>query len=163
METVYLETSFVSYLTARPSRSILGAAHQQVTRDWWERRRSSFALRVSELVVRECSAGDPEAVSARLASIVGIPRLALDPPTAALAKDLVRQRLVPPAAAEDALHIVLAASHGIDFILTWNFKHIANPMLQLRLASYLDERGMVLPFICTPEELLGEDSGAPDG
>jgi hypothetical protein len=76
-----------------------------------------------------------------------------------IALNLVRRGLVPPQVAEDALHIAIAAAHRADFILTWNFKHIANPMMQRRIASFLDEINVPLPFICTPEELLGEDNG----
>ena len=75
MQIVYLETSFISYLTARPSRTIIGAAHQEITRDWWSRKRTVFELRISELVVRECAAGDPEAAQRRLDAITGIGRL----------------------------------------------------------------------------------------
>ncbi|MDD5035235.1 MAG: type II toxin-antitoxin system VapC family toxin [Methylococcaceae bacterium] len=159
MQTVYLETSFVSYLTARPSRTIVGAAHQQITRDWWSNKRSAFELRISELVVRECAAGNPDAAQRRLAAIDGIARLEINEQVERIALGLVRRHLVPPQVAEDALHIAIAAAHGMDFILTWNFKHIANPTLQYRIAGYLDEINLALPFICTPEELLGEDNG----
>lgn len=159
MQTVYLETSFISYLTARPSRTIIGAAHQEITRDWWLRKRTAFELRISELVVRECGAGDPEAARRRLDVIAGIGRLEINERVDLIALNLVRRGLVPPQVAEDALHIAIAAAHGCDFILTWNFKHIANPMIQRRIASFLDEINLPLPFICTPEELLGEDNG----
>lgn len=159
MQSVYLETSFISYLTARPSRTIIGAAHQEITRDWWSRKRDVFELRISELVVRECAAGDPEAAQRRLDAIAGIPRFEINERVERIALCLVQRGLIPPQVAEDALHIAIAAVHGADFILTWNFKHIANPMMQRRIAGYLDEIGLPLPFICTPEELLGEDDG----
>lgn len=159
MQTVYLETSFISYLTARPSRTIIGAAHQEITRDWWLRKRTAFELRISELVVRECGAGDPEAAQRRLEAIAGMGRLEINEQVDLIALNLVQRGLVPPQVAEDALHIAIAAAHRCDFILTWNFKHIANPMMQRRIASFLDEINLPLPFICTPEELLGEDDG----
>lgn len=159
MQIVYLETSFISYLTARPSRTIVGAAHQEITRDWWARKSTAFELRISELVVRECAAGDSEAAQRRLDAIANIGRLEINGRVEEIALGLVRRGLVPPQVAEDALHIAIAAAHGADFILTWNFKHIANPMMQRRIAGYLDELGFPLPFICTPEELLGEDDG----
>lgn len=159
MQTVYLETSFISYLTARPSRTIIGAAHQEITREWWLRKRMVFELRISELVVRECAAGDPEAAQRRLDVIAGIARFEINERVEQIALGLVHRGLVPPQVAEDALHIAIAAAHGADFILTWNFKHIANPMMQRRIAGFLDEINLPLPFICTPEELLGEDDG----
>lgn len=159
MQSVYLETSFISYLAARPSRTIIEAAHQQVTRDWWSRKRLAFDLRISELVVRECAAGDPDAARQRLDVIAGIARLEINQQVEEIAVGLVRRGLVPPHVAEDALHIALAAAHGVDFILTWNFKHIANPAMQYRIAGFLDEINLALPFICTSEELLGEDDG----
>jgi predicted nucleic acid-binding protein len=158
MQTVYLETSFVSYLTARQSRTIIGAAHQQITRDWWERERLKYELRISELVLLECSKGDAEAARRRLDAIRGIPRLELGDTVRTVAHDLVTRGFVPAKVAEDALHIAIAATHGVDFILTWNFKHIANPILQARIAECLSEWNLVIPFICTPEELLGEDN-----
>ena len=159
MQIVYLETSFISYLTARPSRTIIGAAHQEITREWWSRKRATFELRISELVVRECAAGDPEAAQRRLDAITGIGRLEINEQVEQIAFGLVQRGLIPPQVAEDALHIAIAAAHGADFILTWNFKHIANPMMQRRIAGFLNEINLPLPFICTPEELLGEDDG----
>lgn len=159
MQIVYLETSFISYLTARPSRTIIGAAHQEITRDWWSRKRTAFELRISELVVRECAAGDPEAAKRRLNAITGIGRLEINERVEQIALGLVQRGLVPPQVAEDALHIAIAAAHGADFILTWNFKHIANPIMQSRIAGFFNEINLPLPFICSPEELLGEDDG----
>jgi hypothetical protein len=110
-------------------------------------------------VVHECAAGDSEAAQRRLKLIRGIPRLEINTQVEQIALELVQRGLVPPQVAEDVLHIAIAAAHGADFILTWNFKHIANPMLQHRIAGFLAELHLPLPFICTPEELLGEDDG----
>jgi predicted nucleic acid-binding protein len=163
MQSVYLETSFISYLTSRPSRTIIGAAHQEITRNWWERRRTAYDLSISELVIRECAAGHPDAAARRLAAISGIGRLEINEKVEQIATGLVGRGLVPPHVAEDALHIAIAAAHGVDYILTWNFKHIANPVMQLRIAGFLAEMELPLPFICSPEMLLGEDDGTtPD-
>lgn len=153
---MYLETTIVSYLTARPSRTIIGAAHQQITRDWWQKRRHEFELVVSEIVVGEAEGGNPEAAARRLAALEGLPRLALTPDTLATAREFVERNLLPTKASEDALHIALATHHRVDYLLTWNCKHIANPEIQARLAAYLSERNLFLPYICTPEELLGD-------
>lgn len=159
---VYIETSVISYLTARPARTIIGAAHQQITQDWWERARGGYDLLISELVVRECSAGDPEAAEKRLNTLQGIALLEINPQVRSIATGLVTEGCVPPNVFEDALHIAIAAVHGVDFILTWNFKHIANPVLQQRIAGYLEHCGTLMPFICSPQELLGEDDGSID-
>jgi hypothetical protein len=155
---VYLETTVISYLTApRPSRTIIVAAHQEITAQWWERRRHDFDLVVSELVLREAAAGDPEVAQRRLAVLAGVPRLALSEGALQLGTEFVRRGLLPTKAAEDGMHIAVATVHGVDYLLTWNCAHIANAEIQEGLAEFLFERGLVLPFICTPEELLGGD------
>lgn len=155
---VYLETTVISYLTApRLSRTVIVAAHQEITVHWWERRRHDFDLAVSELVLREAAAGDPEVAQRRLAVLAGLPRLALTEDVLELGAEFVRRRLLPEKAAEDGLHIAVATIHRTDYLLTWNCAHIANPEIQERLAEFLFERGLILPFICTPEELLGGD------
>lgn len=155
---VYLETTVISYLTARPMRTVVGAAHQQITLDWWHERRHEFDLVVSEAVFREAERGDPEAAERRLVVLKGIPRLALTDEVLHLAEQFVRKDLLPSKAAEDGVHIAVATVHTVDYLLTWNCAHIANPELQAKLAEYLLELGLFLPFICTPEELLGAES-----
>ena len=155
---VYLETTVVSYLAApRPSRSVIVAAHQEITVHWWDRRRHDFDVVVSELVLREAAGGDPELAQRRLEVLAGLPRLALTESALWLGTEFIRQRLLPEKAAEDGMHIALATVHDVDYLLTWNCAHIANPEIQERLARFLFEKGLVLPFICTPEELLGGD------
>src|SRR2546430_8489882 len=116
--SVYVETTVPSYLTAWPSRDLVRAAHQQITREWWARR-DGFELYTSRLVVQECQAGDPEAAAERLAALAGIPLLEQETDLADLAAALLRD--VPlPAKAADALHIATAAVHGMQYLLTWN-------------------------------------------
>jgi hypothetical protein len=122
---VYLETTIPSYITARPSRDIVRAAEQEVTRAWWTTR-NRFDLYVSELVVDEASAGDPQAATQRLQAIMEIPLLGMTPEAESLGNALVRRAALPHRAAIDALHIALAAVHGMHYLLTWNCKHIAN-------------------------------------
>ncbi|PQJ95814.1 hypothetical protein CXB77_15910 [Chromatium okenii] len=157
--SVYIETSVISYLTARPSKTILGAAHQQITCAWWERR-SEYNLFVSELVLRECEAGDTSAAEKRLASIADFPLLLITEDILQIAEALLEQQIIPLKAAEDALHIALATAYHIDYLITWNCRHIANPEIQRNIAIYLESIGLPLPFICTPEELLGEEGDA---
>lgn len=154
---IYLETSVISYLTARPSKTIIGAAHQQITAAWWEQR-DRYSLVVSEAVIRECAAGDPEAAKKRLALLADIPILRMNEQIAALARALVERSIVPRKAAEDAIHIATATVYNVDYLLTWNCRHIANPDIQRGIGLHLDEQGLYMPFICTPEELSGEDN-----
>jgi len=144
---VYLETSVISYLTARPSKSIIGAAHQQITTAWWNKR-SDYDLFVSELVLRECAAGDPDAAVKRLEIVKTIPLLVATEEAYQLAEALLKERIIPAKAAEDGLHIAIATIHAVDYLLTWNCKHIANPELQSKIMDYLKETGQFLPFVC---------------
>lgn len=151
---VYVETSVISYLTARPSKSIIGAAHQQISLAWWERR-SDYELFVSQSVWQECAAGDPAAAQKRLAALDGIAVLAVTEDMIRLAASLVQRAIIPAKAVEDALHIAVSTLHHVDFLVTWNCRHIANPVIQEKIAVYLEQIGLFLPIICTPEELLG--------
>jgi hypothetical protein len=155
---VYVETSVISYLAARPSKTIIGAAHQQITSAWWNQR-NDYDLFVSELVLRECAAGDPNAARRRLEIVESIPLLVATEESYQLAEAFLRKGIIPAKAAEDSLHIAIAIIHSVDYLLTWNCKHIANPELQRKIMDYLSEQGQFLPFICTPEELLGEENG----
>jgi predicted nucleic acid-binding protein len=151
---VYLETTFVSYLTARLSRDLIVAGHQQITQDWWHRRRGDFDLYVSELVLREAGAGDAEAAKERLAVLATLPRLAVDDEASGLAEALVSPGPLPEKAASDALHIATAAVHGIAYLLTWNCRHMANATIRTKIEEICASRGFKPPIICTPEELL---------
>jgi hypothetical protein len=151
---IYVETSVISYLAARPSKTIIGAAHQQITVAWWELR-SDYELFVSQSVWQECAAGDPEAAQKRLAALEGIPVLAVTQDMIRLAEAFIEQAIIPAKAIEDALHIAVSTLHHVDFLLPWNCRHIANPMIQEKIAMYLEQLGLFLPIICTPEELLG--------
>ena len=151
---IYVETSVISYLTARPSKTIIGAAHQQITLAWWELR-SDYELLVSQAVWQECAAGDPVAAQKRVAALEGISVLAVTQDMIRLAEALIAQGIIPAKAIEDALHIAVSTLHHVDFLLTWNCRHIANPVIQEKIAVYLEQLGLFLPIICTPEELLG--------
>jgi len=154
--SVYIETSIISYLTSRVSRNLIGAARQQLTQAWWDTR-LNYDLYISEVVYRECAAGDPNAAKKRLDAIEGLTLLRVTTKAKEISKTLVARGIIPAKAAEDALHISIATVHAMDFLLTWNCKHIANPGIQKRIALYLKEQGLFLPFICTPDELLGAD------
>ena len=152
---VYIETSVISYLTSRPSKNVIEAGHQQSTYLFWDKR-SEFDLVASELVLTECSAGDAMAAGRRVDALSTIPLLDITPRSVELAKGLVAAGIVPPMASEDALHISIATVHFVDYLLTWNCRHIANPEIQARIAEQFQPQGLFLPFICTPDELLGD-------
>ncbi|HKQ52789.1 MAG TPA: type II toxin-antitoxin system VapC family toxin [Pyrinomonadaceae bacterium] len=153
---VYIETTVVSYLTARSSRDIVIAAHQQITQDWWANRRSDFELYASQLVIQESSAGDAQMARLRLTALDEILLLDVSEAAVELARLLVQKGPIPEKAAVDALHIAVAAVHGMDYLLTWNCRHIANAEMQTSVAAISRESGYEPPVICTPEELLGD-------
>ena len=154
--TVYVETSIISYLAARPSRDLITAAHQQVTHVWWRERRSDFDLYVSQVVLDEAAAGDPDAAMRRAGLLADLPLLDIAPEAAELAVSLSERVPLPPRAAADAAHIAIAAYHRIDFLLTWNSAHIANAELRPRIEDICRQRGFRPPVLCTPDELMGE-------
>ena len=152
---VYLETTIVSYLTAKPSRDLIIAAHQQITEEWWETRRQGFDLFISELVIREAAAGDQAAAQKRLDALEEITLLELNEQALHLAAEIVQKGLIPETAKEDALHISLATVHGMDYLLTWNCRHIANAEMRNGVTSICASQGYEAPVISTPEELMG--------
>jgi predicted nucleic acid-binding protein len=154
MRSVYLETSIVSYLAARPSRDLLIAACQQATRDWWQRHRLQYDLYTSPLVVNEAGTGDPEASQKRLDYLRTIPELRITDEVRDLAKALVEEGALPDGAQADALHIAAAAVHRMDLLLTWNCRHIDNPVTKPLVRAVCAASGYACPEICTPIEML---------
>lgn len=148
--TVYIETSIVSYLAARPSRDPVTARNQQLTHKWWNTRRQQYALYTSEFVLREAARGDPHLAQQRLALLASIPLLQSQVAAADLATELQRQVPLPPQASEDAMHIALAAMSGMACVLTWNCKHIANPRLRERIERVCALWGVQVPILSTP-------------
>lgn len=153
VSTVYIESSVISYLTSRPSRDLVTAARQAITVEWWDDRKSGYEVYISALVEEEISCGDPHASSLRLSIVEGIPALDISEEAKNLAKDLVRFEAIPRNSEEDALHIAIAAANGMDFLLTWNFKHINNAETKEAIAKVVESHGLVCPVLCSPEEL----------
>lgn len=153
--SIYVETSIVSYLTARPNRDLVRAAHQEVTREWWETR-GAFSLYVSQLVLDEAGAGDAGAALLRLEALRDVPRLELTSKATTLGRNLLREAALPSKATADALHIALAAVHGMDLLLTWNCAHIANATMRPKIEAICRASGFEPPVICTPLELTEE-------
>jgi predicted nucleic acid-binding protein len=154
---VYVETSIVSYLTARPSRDIVTLGLQQTTRDWWDNQREKFDLYTSQLVIRESRGGDQEAARKRLEALANLPVLAITPEAESVANQLLQEGALPAKAADDALHIAMAAMNGMEYLLTWNCRHIANAVMRPLIEDICREAGLEPPIICTPIELLEEE------
>ena len=149
---VYIEESVISFLSARQSRDVVLAARQELTRRWWRARRS-YDLFVSQLVLDEAGAGDPKARARRLRILRGIPVLALTDRARELADELVRLGVLPKKATVDAFHVAIAADHQIDYLLTWNCRHIANATMRGTIDAICRSEGLDPSVICTPEEL----------
>ncbi|MCF7977754.1 MAG: type II toxin-antitoxin system VapC family toxin [Chromatiaceae bacterium] len=155
-KTVYIETSIPSYLTARPSRDVRAAAWQQITTEWWDSARKDFSIFTSELTIVEASAGNPEAAERRLSVLQEIPELEIDEEVQEFAEQLISKGGIPTSAEADALHVAVAAVHRIDYLLTWNCRHIDNAKNKPIIRSICIETGYPYPEICTPMELLPE-------
>ena len=151
---VYIETTVISLLTARPARDVVQTAWQQLTREWWELRRQKFDLYISNQVVTEARCGDAEAARRRLEVLQGIPELEVNDEVVALAKRLAKGMALPPRKAADAVHIATAAIHGIEFLATWNCTHLANPVLEAKARAICADYGYHCPLIATPHELM---------
>jgi hypothetical protein len=154
-ETVYIETSILGYLTARPSRDIIVAANIEITREWWNTRRSDFQLYSSQAVLKETTQRDAKIASQRLEILSNLLLLNLNQSVLDLAEQFLGRSNLPAKADVDAVHIAVATVHGMDYLLTWNCKHIANAQIQGKLAEISIDFGYELPILCTPYELLG--------
>lgn len=152
-KAVYVESSVISYLGALPSRDVVTAARQTLTHQWWNSSRQKFELFVSVLVRREITSGDPVAAQRRLDYIEGIQLLAASPEAQSVADALVSGGALPEKAKEDALHIGIAAAQGVDYLLTWNFRHINNAQQKADIVKIVESFEFGCPMLCSPEEL----------
>ena len=151
---LYLETTIPSYLVARPSRDVRLAADQLATHEWWDERRHDYELFTSQTVLDEAMRGDPAFAAARRAQLAGVTLLSNLPEAAELAKRLLRDGIIPAVATDDATHIALAPAHGMEYLLTWNCKHINNHRIRSRIEQACEAAGLLCPDICTPAELM---------
>jgi hypothetical protein len=158
MDTVYIETSIVSYLRQKPSTQVVTAARQLLTHQWWDDERQNYELVVSQYVVDEASAGDPALAAERLETLEGIPLLPNAPEIPQIAAEIMSLGVLPAKAQVDALHIAAVAHHRIQYLLTWNCRHIANAKILPGIYNVLTDLGIPVPIICTPEEMLGDDT-----
>lgn len=150
---VYIETTVISYLTARPCNDLIRTAHQEITRQWWQDARPGFDLFVSGIVANEIAGGDAGAARARLDAIHDIPRLETTEEAIILADKLILALRLPARVAADAFHIATATVHGMDYLLSWNCTHIANAKLSHTAHAVCIGAGYRPPIICTPQEL----------
>ena len=151
---VYVETTVVSYLKARPSRDLIVTGHQQITCDWWDTRRGDYELCVSQLVHEEAAEGDPQAAQERLEALAAMTMLEISEEAVSLAEELVQAGALPSKAGNDALHIAVAAIHRVPYLLTWNCRHMANATMRAQIEAVCASRGFKAPIICTPEEMM---------
>lgn len=151
---LYVETTIPSYLVARRSRDARLAVDQAAAEQWWQLRRADYELHTSAIVVEEIMRGEAVMAAARVRYLEGVPRLPVTPAVASLTKRLLREQIVPTRAEADAAHITFAAVHGMDFLPTWNCKHINNPHTVRRIERACEGEGCVCPVICNPAELL---------
>lgn len=154
-ETIYIETSILGYLTARSTDNLILAANIKVTQDWWDNCRTSFMLYASEIVLDEAAKGDTEIADRRLSLLQPLMLLDLTEEAIELAKEFLKQSNLPSKASNDALHMALATVYGLDYLLTWNCKHMANALIQKKLSQISSDLGYELPVICTPYQLIG--------
>lgn len=157
MSSVYIETSIVSYLRARRASHMVAAARQILTKRWWSDERSKYTVVTSQYVIDEASMGDAVLAQERLLHLVDLPLLAVDPEIVNVADALMVSAALPRKAEADALHIAIAAWHGVDYLLTWNCTHLANARTLPIIHRVLRDRDVPAPIICTPENLMSDD------
>jgi predicted nucleic acid-binding protein len=151
---IYIETSVISYLTAKRSHDIRLVADQNDTCEWWENKSNENELFISELVYEESNRGDERAASRRIDILDKLLLLNITDNVISLARQLVMNGALPEKAADDATHLAVAACNNMEFLLTWNCRHINNVVMKPKIREICDEFGYVCPVICTPTELL---------
>ena len=156
-ESVFIETTIPSYYVARQPRDIIQAARQQLTIDWWDGHRSRYELLTSQIVIDELAQGEVSMAQKRLQLLEDVRLLVIDDKVVELAENLHTDGVIPTKAIDDAFHIACAGVHNVDFLLTWNCRHIANPHNRRQIRRCFDRHGVGLPVICTPEELIGDE------
>ncbi len=157
---VYVDTSVISYLTAKTGRDAVAVARQIVTSEWWAQANQMYELVISDFVLQEAGSGDPMAAHRRLEVIRELPSIDISlPGVESLTSALIQQKALPPTARFDALHIAASACNGVQFLVTWNYKHLANPMQLDFVEQVCAQAGYQAPRIVTPDQLLSENLG----
>ncbi|MBL7114728.1 MAG: type II toxin-antitoxin system VapC family toxin [Kiritimatiellae bacterium] len=153
-KSVYIETTVVSYLTARPSRDVVIAGHQEATRELWPKLGDKYDAFVSVLVQKEAGGGDADQAEKRLAALAEFEVLETTKDALSLAQHILEGSGIPEGYADDALHIAIATVHGVESIVTWNFAHMNNPFTRQRIRQLVEAKGYICPELCSPDELL---------
>jgi predicted nucleic acid-binding protein len=153
-QRIYIETTIVSYFTARPSRDLLIAGHQEATRELWPSLIATYDTYVSALVYEEAARGDAEQAAKRLDAIRPFQMLDIDDDARLLAEKILAGKGIPREYPEDALHIAVATVNGVSVIVTWNFAHLSNPFTRMMVRQIVENEGYACPEICSPDELL---------
>ena len=154
-KTVYIETSVVSHLTARPTSNVFVVARQIATTEWWDTQSTHFELCTSSVTIEEAERVHPEAVARRLEALDGMTLLPITDAVDALADALIHRRAVPSNVRNDAVHIAVSAVHNIAYLLTGKLRHITNAVTRPLIGEVCEQHGYRSPVICTPNELLG--------
>lgn len=139
-----------------PSRDLIVAGHQQLTKEWWRKQKDGFDIYISQFVIDEAGAGDPALAQERLNTIMEFAKLEITDDVAILAASMIDSGIIPRQSATDAAHIAVSAVHGMDYLMTWNCAHIANAAIVRKIEKICKQLGFDCPVICTPEELMGE-------
>lgn len=154
MEQVYLETTIQSYLVSKESRDIIVLGHKELTKEWWLKNKNKYELFVSEIVIDEISQGNPDLIKERLEIIKEIKALKLTNEIENIASKYMEFFNFPDKLVRDIYHVSYCVFYNIDFLLTWNCKHIANAHFKIQLEKLNNKLKLYTPMICTPEELL---------
>lgn len=162
-QRIYIETSIISYLTSNPSRDVVISANQILVKEWWEEHRNKFDLYISEIVYDESEKGDEKMAKKRLKLIEDLPFLDFEARAKDLAKEILKQDILPQKAAYDVFHISIATIHEVDFLLTLNCKHIANAFILRRVEKVCRDFGYEPPIVCTPQEILEKENEIDEG
>lgn len=157
MDIAYIETTVIGNIAGRLHPDPTIRVRQELTRKWWSTASDRYRLVTSQVTVDECGDGDPDAAAERLELLGDMELLVVTDDARALTKSLIDSLAVPASQPRDALHIAIGAVQGVQFILTWNFKHILNPHLQNRIADTCRADGYEPPVICTPQQLMESD------
>jgi hypothetical protein len=156
-ERLYVETSVISFLTSRETRDLIVTARQQITRKWWEFVPVRYEAFISPYVIDEISQGDKAAAARRIKTVESLELLSVSREMETLSNEYFHKMVIPEKARYDSLHLACAVISGMDIIVSWNFKHIANPNTRRVLREINDKHGLVTPEISTPEEMMGDE------
>ena len=152
--TVYIESSVISYFANQISSDLKVAAEQRITHEWWQRVLPKVNAYISDYVLEEIKKGSPSNAAARVKVAQILPLLPEKIETFDLAREYIKKLSLPKDGEIDAFHLAIAAVYEVDFLLTWNCKHIANAFKYPLIRKINNKMGYRSPTICTPRELM---------